>query len=264
VTRARALGLPRLELQRDSDAFLERELHPALVEEVESCGGLWWAADAYTSAEEVVSKAQRLSLRALRLDFRDLSFLDELPDLVHLVIYSDGRPALDPIAGLRHLRALILEPSALRGELDPLGALPELRWLTVPLGGRGGAAVLPSILRGHAQLEHLKVRETKARSVAELAAGFPQLVSFTASYADHLRELGDLGAVAATLRELHLRMVPGFRSIKGIEQLAGLERLTLHASGVGDLELLDELPNLRHADVVTAGGARYVPRALRA
>jgi hypothetical protein len=124
--------------------------------------------------------------------------------------------------------------------------------------------VLPSILRGHAQLQHLRVRETRARTVAELAAGFPRLVSFTAGYADHLRELGDLGPVAGSLRELHLTMVPGFRSIRGIEQLAGLESLTLRASTVGDLELLDELPNLRHADVVTAGGARYVPRALRA
>lgn len=245
-------GLPRLELERRPDDHLEREFHPTLVAELRGCGGLWVASDAYTNASEVVAQARERRVAALELDFRDLSLLAELPDLLHLEVSSDGRPVLDPVAGLARLRSLTLRPSALRGELDPLG-FADLRWLTVPLGGKGGAAVLPSILRGHPRLQHLRVRETKARTVAELVAGFPVLESFAMSYADHVRTLGDLSPVAGTLRELDLWMVPGFRSLEGIEVLTRLERLRLHAGNVTDLRPLDALPRLRHVDVRTGG-----------
>lgn len=251
MSTAARRGLPRLPLRQRPDDYLEREFHPTLVAELKACGGLWVAGDAYTRASEVVVQARDHRVAALELDFRDLSLLAELPDLLHLEVSSDGRPVLDPVAGLARLRSLTLRPSALRGELDPL-AFADLRWLTVPLGGKGGAAVLPSILRGHPGLQHLQVRETKATTVAELVAGFPKLESFAMSYADHVRTLGDLSPVAGTLRELDLWMVPAFGSLEGIEVLTGLERLRLHAAKVTDLAPLDALPRLRHVDVRTA------------
>lgn len=243
-------ALPRLEVRQDPDDYVAREFHPGLAAELKACGGLWYAADAYTTAEDVVDQVRARGIRALRLDFRDLSFLDELPGLLHLELSSDSRPVLDPVASLCRLRSLTLGTSALRGSLDPL-AFPDLRWLTIPLGGKGGAAVLPSILRGPPRLEHLAVRETKARTVAELVAGFPGLVSVSVCWADNVRGLGDLSPVARTLRELDLAMVPSFRSLDGIEVLTGLERLRLHASRVEDLGPLDALPNLRQVDVRT-------------
>jgi hypothetical protein len=243
-------ALPPLELRQRPDDYLAREFHPTLVAELKACGGLWVAGDAYTSASEVVAQARDRKVDALGLDFRDLSLLRDLPDLLHLEVSSDRRPVLDPIASLTRLRSLTLHTSAMRGELDPLG-FPDLRWLTLPLGGKGGAAMLPSMLRGHPALEHLKVRETKAKTVAELVSGFPRLRSFAMGYADHVRTLGDLSPVAGTLRELDLWMVPGFRSIEGIDVLTGLERLRLHASKLIDLSPLDALPRLRHVDVRT-------------
>jgi hypothetical protein len=243
-------GLPRLDLRQQPDDYLEREFHPTLAAELRATGGLWYAGDACTCASDVLIQARERRVRALLLDFRDLSLLTELPELLHLELSSDGRPALDPVAGLRQLRSLTLRPSSPRGDLDPL-AFHDLRWLTVPLGGKGGAAVLPSVQRGHPRLEHLRVRETKARTVADLVSGFPSLKSFAISHADQLRTLGDLSPVAGALRELDLWMVPGFRSLEGIEVLTRLERLRLHASKLIDLSPLDALPRLRHVDVRT-------------
>ena len=85
-------GLPGLDLRQQPDDYLEREFHPTLVAELKACGGLWYAGDAYTSAARVVEQVRDRGIRALRLDFRDLSLLHDLPDLLHLEVASDGRP----------------------------------------------------------------------------------------------------------------------------------------------------------------------------
>lgn len=242
-------------LRLDDDTYLEREYHPILVAELRATGGSWWGSDHYATPAEILAEAQRLGVTALRLDLRDLSLLRELPGIRHLALSSDGRPVLDPIASLTHLRSLDLHVSALRGDLDPL-AFPDLRWLTTPLGGKGGAPVLESITRGHLGLEHLRVRETKVRSVGELVANLPALQSISVSYADLVRSPGDLAPVADTLTELTLTMVPGLRTLDGIEVASRLERVTLRSSKVTDLGPLTRLPNLRHVDVVIAGGRR--------
>jgi hypothetical protein len=166
---------------------------------MESDGGLWQASDAYTSADEVVETAQRVGTVALCLDFRDLRLLERLPGIRYLHLRSDGRPELGPIAALTGLRALILETSALRGDLD-LVVFPELRWLRIGLGGKGGAAVLRAIQRGHAGLEWLNLNETKARSATDACAGFPNLRVLRIGYADHMREPGGLAVAVPKLR----------------------------------------------------------------
>lgn len=242
-------------LRLDDDAYLEREYHPTLVAELKAAGGSWWGSDHYAKPAEILAEAQRVGVTALRLDLRDLSILRELPGIAHLAVSSDGRPVLDPVASLTHLRSLDLHVSALRGELDPL-AFPDLRWLTTPLGGKGGVLVLESIKRGHPRLGHLRVRETKAKSIGELIANLPALQSVSVSYADFVRSPGDLSPVADTLTELTLRMVPGLRTLDGIETAPGLERVTVQSSKVTDLGPLSRLPNLRHVDLMLADGVR--------
>jgi hypothetical protein len=237
-------------LRRDDDDFLERWYHPTLVAALRRAGGSWSGGDHYASPSAITEAARERDVAALRLDMRDLSLLRGLPLLRYLHVCTDGRPVLDPVATLRGLRSLHLTVSALRGELDPLG-FPDLRWLTLPLGGKGGAAVLPSVTRGHSGLEHLSVRETRVRSLGELVAGFPRLRSLAVSFADFIRSPGDLSPVGESLRELDLSMVPGLRSLDGIEQARGLERVRVHASGISDLTPLEALPALRHVDVWT-------------
>lgn len=217
----------------------------SLLEAIEAEGGLWWASDFYADVDEIVAKAREVGAVALRLDVRDLALLESLPGVRYLHLRSDGRPPLEPIATLGGLRALIIETGALRGEID-LAAFPELRWLHIGLGGKGGAAMLPMMARGHPALEWLGVREVRFRSVAEVAAGFPALRSLHVSYADYLRELGPLAEITPKLRALNL-MLTQIRSLDGIGGLPDLETLALFGGNVTDLEPLRALRRLRHA-----------------
>lgn len=158
---------------------------------------------------------------------------------------------LDPVESLTGLRSLLLQTSALRGRLDPLN-FPDLRWLRLSLGGKGGAAVLPHIQAGHPALEHLEVKETKARVLAELITGFPRLRFVRVHFADHLRSLGDLSPLADTLTGLHLSFT-GIRSLEGIEVLTRLEEVTLIGGRVTDLTPLEALPALRRTDIQLGG-----------
>src|ERR687891_1956643 len=149
---------PKLQLTRVDLTADTAGLPPSLTAAMEGDGGLWSASDAYTMADDVVETARRVGAVALRLDFRDLTLLEALPGIRYLHLRSDGRPRLDPVAALAGLRALIIETRGLRGDLDPLG-LPDLHWLRIGLGGKGGAAVLPALERGHARLEWSALRE---------------------------------------------------------------------------------------------------------
>ena len=110
-------------------------------------------------------------------------------------------------------------------------------------------------MQGHPTIEHLRVRETKIRSIGALVANLPRLQSFSVSYADFIRSPGDLGPVADTLTELRMSMVPGLRSLDGIETASRLERLTLSCGSV-DLSPLAALTNLREVDITLPGGVR--------
>ena len=234
------LPLAQVDLTRDTAG-----LPPSLIAAIEADGGLWWAGDAYTTADEVVETAQRVGARALRLDFRDLTLLERLPNTRYLHLRSDGRPRVDAVAALQELRALIIETSAIRGGLDPV-AFPDLRWLRIGLGGKGGAAVLPAIQRGHPRLEWLAVREVKARTASELCAGFPKLRVLGIAFADYLREPGGLGAATPGLEKLRLDFTQ-IRTLSGLDGLHRLATLDLMGGRVRDLAPLRLLPHLRYA-----------------
>lgn len=168
-----------------------------------------------------------------------------MPEIRYLHVRTDGRPQLDAVAALGSLRALIIETSGLRGELDPLG-FPDLRWLRIGLGGKGGAAVLPAIERGHARLEWLALREVKARVATDLCAGFPKLRVLRIGYADYLRGLGGLAAVTPNLEKLALYLTQ-IRSLDGLAGLHWLETLELFGGRVRDLAPLRALSRLRYA-----------------
>jgi hypothetical protein len=238
------MRLPRLELKRVDLATDTSGLPPSLIDAIEADGGLWQAGDAYTSADEVIATARRVGAHALRLDFRDLSLLASLPDVRYLHLRSDGRPVLDPVATLTGLRALIIDTSAMRGELDPF-SLPELRWLKVGLGGKGGAAMRANLSRGHDRLEWLSITETRARTAAELVTGFPRLRVLRLHFADYLRDLGALAAATPELEKLSLT-ITGIRSLAGLELLPRLRTLCLVGGRVGDVAPIAGSRGLRY------------------
>jgi hypothetical protein len=235
--------LRRVDLSADSAG-----LPVSLMEAIEAEGGLWAAGDHYTEPTAIVEGAQRVGAVALRLDVRDLSFIDGLPGVRYLHLRSDGRPVLDPIAGLRDLRALIVETSAIRGELDPL-AFPGLEWLRIGLGGKGGAGVMPSIQRGHAGLRWLAITETRIKRVSELVGGFPRLTHLSIWYADFLKELGDLAAATPELAVLRLGITQ-IASLDGLDALAELQVLDITGGKVTDLEPIGRSRGLRYARVL--------------
>jgi hypothetical protein len=125
---------------------------------------------------------------------------------------------------------------------------PQLRWLRVPVGGKGGHAFQESLSGGHPRLEHLGLSRTPARTLAELAGVFPRLRHLRVSSSEHLRTLGDLRPLAGTLRGLEL-FLTGIRSLDGIEVLGKLEALLLWGGKVTDLQLLAALRSLRYAEL---------------
>lgn len=242
-------------LRLDDDAYLEREYHPTLVTEIRASGGQWTGSDHHAKPADILAEIRRVGATALRVSLRDLSLLDDVPGLWHLEVGSDGSPVLGPVSTMTGLRSLDLSVRGIRGVVDP-SSLPDLRWLSTPLGGKGGAPILESLKQGHPGIEHLRVRETKVRSIGELVANLPRLQSFSVSYADFIRSPGDLAPVAGTLTELRMMMVPGLRSLDGIESAPLLERVTLSSSSISDLSPLAALPNLREVDLTLDGGVR--------
>lgn len=242
-------------LRLDDDTYVEREYHATLAAEIRATGGQWAGSDYYARPADIAAEINRVGATALRVSLRDLALLSEVAGLWHLHVGSDGSSALGPVATLTGLRSLHLSVRGIRGVVDP-SALPELRWLTTPLGGKGGAPILASLAQGHPTIEHLRVRETKVRSIREVVANLPRLQSFSVSYADYIRSPGDLTPVAGTLTELRMSMVPGLRSLEGIETAARLEHFSLSCSSITDLTPLAALPNLREVDITMAGGVR--------
>lgn len=242
----------RKDLERVDPVTDSGGLPGSLLDAIEADGGLWSASDAYTDAERVVERAREVGAVALRLDFRDLSLLQHMPATRYLHLRSDGMPRLDPVSTLSGLRALIVETSALRGEWDPF-SFPDLRWLRLSLGGKGGKAVQESLERGHPRLEHLSLTEVPSRMLGELIGAFPRLRHARVHFADRLRTLGPLGSVAATLRGLDLD-ITAIRSLEGIEVLQGLRALRVHGGRVTDLGPLRALTGLRFAHLDTGVG----------
>lgn len=242
-------------LRLDDVSYVEREFHSTLAAEIRTKGGQWAGSDYFARPADILTEIRRVGATALRVSLRDITPLKEVVGLWHLAVESDGSPVLGSVSTLTGLRSLHLSVRGIRGVVDP-SSLPELRWLTTPLGGKGGAPVLASLAQGHPSIEHLRVRETKVRSISELAANLPRLRSVSLSCADFIRSPGDLAPVAETLTELRMSMVPGLRSLDGIETAPRLERLSLSSSTVTDLSPLLALPNLREIDITMAGGVR--------
>lgn len=242
-------------LRLDDDSYVQREYHATLAAEIQAAGGQWTGSDYYARPADIVAEINRVGATALRVSLRDLTPLSEVAGLWHLDVESDGAPALGSVSRLTGLQSLSLSVRGIRGVVDP-STLPELRWLTTPLGGKGGAHILASLVQGHPTIEHLRVRETKIRSICEVVSDLPRLRSLSVSRADLIRSPGDLAPVADTLTELRLSMVPGLRSLDGIETASRLECFGLSSGAITDLSPLTALPNLREVDITMAGGVR--------
>lgn len=237
-------------LRRDDLTFLSRELPGDLVAEAEAGGGFWFGSSYYHTEQQVIENAREHHVKSLRLGFSDVDFLQEVTGLQHLWLYSDGWTNVASLASLSGLRALLLGVKSLRGEFDPF-TLEDLRWFKAGLGGKGGAMLRPAIERGHPRLTFLSIRETNARTVAELVAGFPALQEVRIYYADRLRALGDLSPVAGSLKKMTLHMT-NIGSLEGVGALHHLEELVIFAGPLSDLSPLKQLPALQHTDLTLA------------
>jgi hypothetical protein len=233
-------------------ADAERNLPGSLLDAIESAGGgIWWAGDHYTDAASIVRRTREVGTRALVLDARDLTFLEQLPDLRFLQIRTDGMPVLDPVAALPDLEALLLHVKAMRGSFDPFSRR-HLRWLRLSLGGKGGRAVAERFPTGHDALEWLSITEVPYRTIAEAAPAFRRLRHLRLHFADHLRRPGDLTACEATLRGLELDF-SGIQTLDGLEVLTGLESLSITGGKAKDLSSIAALPSLRYLRAEIAG-----------
>jgi hypothetical protein len=244
------ITFPKIPLKRIDFSTERGGLPPSLIAAIEADGGLWSAGDAYTTTDEVVETAHRVKATALRLDFRDLSFLKALPEIRYLHIRSDARPRLDPVLTLSKLKALIIETSGLRGEINPK-YFPELRWLRIGLGGKGGAAILPSIKQGHPQLEWLAVSETREHKAIDLCAEYPKLRSLHIGLADYLRELGNLAEVTPNLKNISIYLTQ-IRSLNGLCGLHNLETLNIQGGHFTSIEPLQSFEKLCYLQLEVA------------
>lgn len=223
-------------------------LAPDLLAAIESAGGLWQAGDYYAKAARIVDAARANSVRALRLDARDLELLRDLPELEFLHLRSDGRPPLEPVASLRNLRALIVETGALRGTID-LGAHPRLEWLKLKLSGRGGRENLVAFLGGHRGVRDLRLNEVPFRDLTELAGAFPSVRHLRIYGGDRLRGLGDVDAWRDSLEGFGTLFVP----LRSARELAGLEELRylgLSAARLDSVAPLASMPGLRYLSLL--------------
>ena len=241
-------GPIRLDLKRVDIAGGEASGLPwSLLDAIEADGGLWAAGDWYTDPSDIVAQAKAAGAVALRLDCRDLAFLDELPDVRYLHVRTDGRPPLEPIASLRGLRALILEVGSLRGTLDLAGVsrAPVAEDQPRRQGRRGDAAddgrrapaprmAVRDRVTGEARRrDHGAVPGPPARS------GSTTPTASAGSDRWRRRQAG--------LRNLDVDVV-GLRTLDGIEGVPGLEALGVWSSpivDIGPIRALRELRGLR-------------------
>jgi hypothetical protein len=214
----------------------------------EDGGGVWQTGDHYVEPDRIIERVREVRTRGLRLDARDLSFLERLPELRFLWLATDGRPVLDPLASLTELEALLVHAAGMRGTFDPF-ALARLRWLRISLGGAVGRTIADRLAAGHQGLEWLSVTEVPHRSIAEVVGAFPSLRHVRLHFADHLHRPGDLTPVAATLRGLELD-ITGLRSLDGLEALHALEVLSLVPVPEGSLETVAAMHSIRYANLL--------------
>ena len=161
-------------LRLDDDVYVEREYHATLAAEIFACGGQWTGSDYYAEPADIVAEVNRVNATALRVSLRDLTPLREVAGLWHLDVGSDGSPALGSISTLTGLRSLHL---SVRGIPRGRGPVVTARAAVAHDAARreGRSPILASLAQGHPTIEHLRVRETKIRSLREVVANLPAI-----------------------------------------------------------------------------------------
>jgi hypothetical protein len=224
-------------------------LPPSMLEAIADVGGLWAAGDYYASAGTIVESARAHGVRALQLDARDLTLLDQLPQLEFLHLRSDGRADITPVRALGHLRGLVIDHDAgLRGTID-LSAHPHLLWLKLKLSGKGGAANVPKVLAGHPGILDLRIGEAPMTDLTDLARAFPNLRCLRIFGANRMRAVGEIGPWAASLERLSTVWAP-LRTLDELERLHRLSFLGVTFGRMRDLEPLVGMTGMRYLSLL--------------
>ena len=178
-----------------------------------------------------------------------VSSLSSLSQLTSLSVGNYEFGAEEPwthLAGLTNLKQLSLEVAA-SGDPSPLSALTKLTSLWVRSHVLHGSLIIPctfSSLQPLSTLQQLKELVLYGESCSEISslhglAGLSKLETLRLQ-APMLTSLKGLSTGLTSL----VTYAPGLDSLAGIEQLQGLEELTVHDSGVTSLQPLAALGSL--------------------
>src|SRR5215207_6203528 len=196
----------------------ERGLHPERSGDVAAAaaGGLWFAFND-ADPREIVAEVRDRGIRALEVQHRDIGFLAELPDLEFLVL-NTAEPDAGVINSLPRLRSLGFS-YGWKGTLD-FGQLPNLEWLYIADADpdRG----LETLLAGHPVLRQLAIGRYPAADLGAVA-NLPALERLEIFNSRRFTSLAGADAVAASLRQLVLALLPKLASLDGIAGVRNLE-----------------------------------------
>jgi len=228
----------------------ERGLHPERSSDVAAgaAGGLWFAFNDADSGE-IVAEVRDRGVRALEVQHRDIGFLADLPDLEFLV-FNNPEPDAGVINSLSRLRSLGFS-FGWKGRLD-FTRLPGLEWLYIATADpdRG----LETLLAGHATLRQLAIGRYPASDLGAVA-NLPALERLEIFNSRRFTSLAGANAVAGSLRQLVLALLPKLASLDGIADLRNLEYLAIEScSRVSDLAPLHDLPRLRFLNLMQPKG----------
>jgi hypothetical protein len=228
----------------------ERGLHPERSSDVAAAaaGGLWFAFND-ADPREIVAEVRDRGIRALEVQHRDVSFLADLPGLEFLV-FNTAEPDASVINSLHGLRSLGFS-FGWKGWLD-FEQLPDLEWLYIATADpdRG----LETLLAGHVTLRQLAIGHYPASDLGAIA-NLPALERLEIFNSRRFASLAWANAVAGSLRQLVLALLPKLASLDGIAALRNLEYLAIEScSRVTDLAPLRDLPRLRFLNLMQPKG----------
>jgi hypothetical protein len=228
----------------------ERGLHPERSRDVavREIGGLWFALNN-ADPREIVAEVRGRGIRALEVQHRDIDFLVNLPDLEFLVL-NTAEPDAAVINTLHRLRSLAFS-FGWKGRLD-FAQLPRLEWLYIATAdpNRG----IETLLAGHSSLRQLALGRYLSADLSAVA-NLPALERLEVFNSRRFTSLAGANAVAGTLRQLVLALLPKLDSLDGIAGLRNLEYVAIEScSRVTDLAPLRDLPRLRFLNLMQPKG----------
>ena len=201
----------------------------------------------------------------------NLELLDETWRLRRLDVLDRGISDLEPLERVAHSLEDLSIQAAPDAELD-LGGMPQLRavageWVLV---GRTLGAVdsLRRVItwrfdeadlhafRNHVELQRLTIKDAPHLGSLAGVANLPELADLDVSLARALSDIGDVGDLASSLREVKFQDCPGIDLIDDVEPLRELRFFGV--SECGEIESLSPVLSLQQMETFYAWGSTRI------